>query len=855
MGALPTGILTFVFTDVEGSTSMIQRLGDDAFANVLAEHNRLIRAAFSGGIEVGTEGDAFFYVFESAEDAITGAVKAQQALAAHPWPEGGAVRVRMGLHTGIGRLGGDNYVGLDLHRASRIAAAGHGGQILISLPTRSEGAGVVGHGVIVRDLGTHFFKDIEEPERVFEVVAPGLAVDHPPIRSLDARPNNLPSQPLDFVGRARQSFEVAELLERSRMVTLTGPGGTGKTRLAVHVASQILGQFDGGVTYVALDSIRTPDLVLPAIGSALRIELDSSTSQLDAIIGALSSRASLLLLDSFEHVLPAAGQIGELLTSTKDLRILVTSQTVLRLRGERAYRVPPLELEEGALLFESRASAADPSFTLNEENRDMVTTLVGRLEALPLAIELAAARVNMFGVTGLLARISQHLDLEGAGFVDSPERHRTLRSAIEWSYDLLSESERALLRHLAIFDGGFVLDAAEYVAPSELAPGVIEGVASLLDKSLLQQRILRGEARFSMLDSIRQFAAEELGPSERERAEERHSEYYAELGERALPLLEGAKQNLWLDRLSAEHDNIRAVVRHCVQTGRPNAGLRCLGNAWRFFHRRGLMVEAISGLGQLLEMPGASDRARAAGLNGVAALRYWQGDYEAAFTTYLEVLDLYRSLGDRYQEAETLYGLSATAYFLGQSDQGEHYADLAEQAYIDAGVPEGVKRLSGARSFAIWMSGDLAAAAQSWAETEAMYAAAGDRGEQLQSQLAQAIVAHQQGLTGQALESLKEILEGMIESEDIAGTVMTLDFMGAVAAGSEPERGVRLAGAAASLREELGGGLTPEAVRLAPAREAAAAALSPEDIDVLWAEGAKMDLDQAVAQARTVTVG
>ncbi len=854
MRVLPIGTVTFVFTDIEGSTSMLQRLGRDLYVDVLETHNELLRESFAQGTEISSEGDAFFFVFTAAADALKGAVVAQQALVSHPWPDGGSVRVRIGLHTGEAKVGGDDYVGLDVHRAARIAAAGHGGQVLVSEATRAATSSQDA-GVSLSDLGKHHFKDLDEPQHIYQLVIPGVPSDYPPVRSLDSRPNNLPSQSSQFVGRTKEALEVAELLDRSRLVTLTGPSGTGKTRLAIHVASQAVGRFAGGVVYVPLDGIRSANLVVGAIAERLGLQDDAVDSLLNTVAGSLSRSATLLVLDNFEHILPAAQDVGHLVEQTAELRVLVTSQAILRLRGEHVYPVLPLAPAEAIQLFTLRATAADPNFVVGADVEADVSALVARLEAVPLAIELAAARVHVLGVRGVLDHISDRLDLDGSpGPVDAPERHRTLGAAIGWSYQLLTPEEQSLLRQLSVFDGGFVFEAAERVVSPKVGIVASDGVASLLDKSFLQRRVVSGQARFSMLGSIRQFAMQRLEEAgERSAAERLHGTYYADLAEQALLLLEGPSVDVWLDRFSAEHDNLRAVVHRSLERNDPDCGLRTVGNAWRFYHRRGHLVEAQTALQALLASDNVSPAAKSTGMSGLAAVTYWLGDYQAALRQYLELLYLSRELGDRLMEAETLFALSTTSSFLNDFEEGIRYAELAKEAYEDAGAVDEVRRVLSAHAIAVWVSGDLPEAERRWQEVTMVYEEAGDRGEALQSRAGVAAIAHQLGRTDEALQKLGEILGEMAAMGDITGTLMVLDTISMVLASRDPERAIRLAGAAAAMREDLGGGFTLESFGFPTAREVAADRMAEPALESLWVEGSRLDLDAATELGREIT--
>lgn len=849
---LPTGTVTFVFTDIEGSTHIVERLGDAAFSEVLEQHHRLVRGAFQAGVEIRSEGDAFFYVFASAQDALAAAIAAQRSLAAHAWPTGGTVRVRIGVHTGEGRLGGDDYVGLDIHRAARVSASGHGGQILATARTRAEAGEAEAGDITFRDMGMHHFKDISEPERIFQVSAPDLDSSYPPIRSLEATPNNLPAPPSPLIGRTQELEEVIDLLGRVRLVTLTGPSGSGKSRLAVAVGGQVLALFRHGVTHVALEGLHSSEHVLPAIADALQIRDDGATPRLEAAAERLRGGPHLLVLDSFEHVLEAANTIGELLEMVPELRVLVTSQSLLRLRVEQVYRIPPLVPAEAIELFALRASISDPSFAVTADNEAQVAALVKRLDALPLALELAAPHVRLFGIEGLLPRLAGRLDLS-AGLTDAPERHHTLRHAIGWSYDLLSTQEQAVFRQLGGFEGGFALDAAERVVAPELATVVVSGMATLLDKSMLQQSISNGEIRFVMFDSIQEYALQLLDEAdELAGVAERHAAFYAALAEQAGPRLGVSGQDVWLDRLATELDNLRAVARRGIAGAAPDPGLHCFGAAWRFFHRRGHMLEATSTLERLLPIPTASPEGRAVGFTGLAALLYWQGRYEEALDHYHQARTLFRDLGDRLGEAEALFGLSTTSSLLGDAAEGQTFAELARNAYEAAGAPDGVHKVVSAQSMAFWSSGDLTRALATWAEAEALLGAAGDRAEELQSRAAQAVIGHQLGRSEEALSTLRGLLDDMEAVGDVTGLTLVLDFTAAILAERNPRDAVVLDGAATRLREELGGGLKPETIGLPDAREVAGLVLSPAELDELLKRGEALDLDQAVQLARSV---
>src|ERR687891_401210 len=556
---LPTGTVTFLFTDIEGSTRLLDALGD-RYPALLESHQRILREAFGGrgGIDVSTEGDSFFVVFRTAPQAVAAAVEAQRAIAAHEWPEGAAVRVRVGLHTGEGILGGDNYVGVDLHRAARIAAAGHGGQIVVSEATRALVEPAAPEGVAFRDLGEHRLKDLSHPERLHQVLGDGLPAEFPALRSMDARPNNLPVQLTSFVGRRRELEGVKEAIRAGRLLTLTGPGGTGKTRLALQAARQLLPEFEHGVFFVALAPITERGLVLPAVAKALGLPEATREST------------------------------GE----------------PLGLSGERESPVPPLDLPdpahlpaieglsqyEAVSLFVERAMAVQPGFQVTNENAPAVAEICARLDGLPLAIELAAARVKILAPQALLARLDRALPLLAGGSRELPQRQRTLRDAIAWSYDLLEEPERPLFARLSAFVGGFTLEAVEAVADpgGDLGLDPFDGVASLTNKSLLRQMATGpAEPRFFMLETIREYAAERLAEApDADEIRRRHARFFLGLAERAEPELTGPDQVRWLDALEAEHDNFRAALAWAAEH-ELDAALRMGGALWRFWQLPG----------------------------------------------------------------------------------------------------------------------------------------------------------------------------------------------------------------------------------------------------------------------------
>ncbi len=525
-----------MFSDIEGSTTLLSTLGDQ-YGAALSAQRTLLRAAFAscGGQEMGTEGDSFFVVFESAGDAVQCCAAAQRALSAHDWPGGVAVRVRMGLHSGEPTRHEDGYIGLDVHLAARIAATAHGGQVVLSEATRLLVASRLPGDLSLRDLGIHRLKDIEEPERIYQLVAAELQERFPPLKSLgppaptvgiSGGVRGFPAVLTSFVGRARELDEVAELLNRHRLVTVTGPGGVGKTRLAGEVARRVADRFADGVWLAELAGVTDPDLVPAAVATSLGIQQGGAASVMEALADVLAARQVLLVLDNCEHLIDAVAALcATLLPAADDVRILATSREPAKVAGEARYRLPPLSLAEpgqaagadgsGAVaLFADRARQADPSFTVSSKTASVIARLVSRLDGMPLAIELAAARVEALGVGPLLDRLDDQFSVLAATDRLAPSRHRSLAATIQWSYELLSEDEQRVFRRVSVFPGPFTLEAAEAVAGADTGPAVLQ----LVDCSLIvpPRDGPDGRPRYVMLKTLRAYGARLLAEAAEE---------------------------------------------------------------------------------------------------------------------------------------------------------------------------------------------------------------------------------------------------------------------------------------------------------------------------------------------------
>ncbi len=619
---LPSGTVTFLFTDVEGSTKLLHELGPDAYADALAEHRRVLREAFvaHGGVEVDTQGDAFFVAFPTAQGALQASAQVLEGLLAS-----GPIQVRIGLHTGTPHLAEGGYVGADVHRAARIAACAHGSQVLIS----SSAAALLDSGAL-RDLGEHRLKDLSAPERIYQFGD----TDFPPLKSLHQ--TNLPVPATPFLGRERELTEVGTLLARDdvRAVTLTGAGGTGKTRLALQSAGVAADAFADGVWWVPLAPLRDPALVIEAAAVAL-----GATGELAAHIG---DKRLLLLLDNFEQVVSAAPDVAHLLERCPRLTVLVTSREPLRLGGEWEYAVDPMQEAEAVALFETRARAARRDFTANGEVRE----ICARLDNLPLAIELAAARVKVLSAAALLARLERRLPVLSGGPRDAPERQRTLRAMIAWSHELLTPEEQTLFRRLGVFVGSATLETIEAVCDTDL-----DLLASLVDKSLVR---VRDDDRYWMLETIREFALERLDESrEADDVRRRHAEHFLALAEEAEPHLRGASET-WLELVDREHDNLRAALDQLGACGEAQLALRLAAAMWRFWHWRH-MTEGRRRLECVLLADRGATAARVKALNGAAQLGINAGDVASARARAGEAVALHHAGSDRWVRAHSVF--------------------------------------------------------------------------------------------------------------------------------------------------------------------------------------------------------
>jgi len=783
--SLPTGTVTFLFTDMEGSTRLLEELGAEAYAQALAEHRRILREVFTrhGGVEIDTQGDAFFVAFPTAPGALSAAAEAQTSLADGP------IQVRMGLHTGTPLVTEEGYVGLDVHRAARIAAAAHGGQVVVSATTR---ALVDAASVGLLDLGDHRFKDLGAPERVYQL---GEG-DFPPLRTLHR--TNLPVPMTPFLGRDRELAEVTTLLGREdvRLLTLTGSGGTGKTRLALQAAAAAAEAFPDGIAWVALAPLRDPALIPPTVLRAFELTESPGRGAIETLQASLEGSRSLLLLDNAEHLLP--GLVGELsrLRSIQGPTFVITSRERLQLQGEQVYAVPTLVPSDGVALFLARARTLDSNF-----NSDgAVAELCERLEQLPLALELAAARTALFSVEQLLERLTQRLDLL-KGTRDADPRQQTLRATITWSYDLLDESEQRLFAWLSLFSGGCTYEAAEAVCEAD--PDALQ---SLLDKSLLRRRTGRaGEQRFWMLETIREFAAERLQESgDTHESIAKHARYFLAFAEREEGFARGVKESESSRRLEADLDNLRVAHETAVSSGDADVALRLAGALHPFWYHSSRFAEGERRATQALALGGA-DTARPKALGAAGELAMMQGKLEVARGHFEENLAVSRGLEDAANLAKAHTLLGHLAGFEGDFASAiRHYEQTLE--LLVAGAPQDAWLTRGVALINLgWgsiLAGDLVDAKRYL--DEALIAARAEGSQLLECGVLLNLthVALERNELEDVGERIRQAVPLLRQVTDRRLHVEALELLARALAPTEPEGAARLHGAAARLRAE-----------------------------------------------------
>ncbi len=895
----PSGTVTFLFSDIEGSSRLEREVGTDAYAALLARHRSILRAAFAShdGEEQSTEGDSFFVVFASAAAGVRAAIDAQRGLADEPWSEGRVVRVRMGVHTGEASHSEEGYVGIDINRTARIAAAGHGGQVVVSVATHGLVGDSLPPGVAWRELGSFRLRDFPDPERLSQLVIDGLPNDFPALRTIDARPNNLPTTVTTFVGRERELADARRLLATARLLTITGPGGIGKTRFALELAAAVGPEHPDGTFFVPFEPVDDPRLVPGAIARAVGIIESGTRPPLEQLIELLHDQRVMLVLDNFERLTGASSVVADLLRAGPGLRILVTTRAILHLSGEQEFPLDGLAfpswardltpsertgragvdaraMEPGRLLdfaavrlFVERATAARPSFRLDPTSANAVARICARLAGMPLAIELTAVRVRLLSPDAILTRLERQFELDASGARDVPERQRTLRGAIAWSYDLLDEPGRHLLERMAVFVGGCDLDTVERVCgpTAELGRDVFDGIAELADQSLIQRSEADGEIRFTMPETIRAFALERLDVrGEADETHRRHATAYLDLARAAAPELAGAHQREWLERLELEHDNLRAALGWATDTPEAATALELAARLWRFWQKRGHFDEARRRLDDIARRPWARDDQvlYARLLEAQGGISYWQGDFNAAIPAYEGALAIWRESGDRSEIANALYNLAFT-YSIDANAQavaptmdirhGRPLLDESLAIYRELGDQHGIGNVLWAIGSAGMFANEIDAVMPIFEEARDAFKAAGDR-------TMEAWALHMMGTVDVQLkdyraadDAFRHASRHFSDAGDITGQALIVDDFATLAlAGTDKERGIRLWAAARRIQETIGAGLVQAQIESSGQptwRDPEPGDATPERRAELEAEGRSWTLEEALAYA------
>jgi predicted ATPase/class 3 adenylate cyclase/Tfp pilus assembly protein PilF len=911
---LPSGTITFLFTDIEGSSKLWEQ-HPEAMSAALARHNELLRQVIEThrGYVFKLWGDAVYAAFDTATDALQAAIEAQRVLLHHSWGKIGSLRVRMALHTGTAEAKDGDYFGPALNRCARLVAAARGGQIVLSTATEELVRDALSERVSLRSLGVHRLKDLQRLEHIFQVVHPDLPYEFSALRTLDAVPNNLPVQLTSFIGREREMKEVKELLKQTRLLTLTGSGGCGKTRLALQMAADLLEEYPDGVWLVELAVLTDPALVPTTVANILDIHEESGQPILATLTETLKSRVLLLIWDNCEHVVAACAQLAEtLLRACPNVRILATSREALGIAGETAWRVPSLSLPdphelsitetelvsritqyEAVRLFIERAEAASSDVQVTPQNVSAIVHICRRLDGIPLAIELAAARVKVLSVEQIADRLDDRFRLLTGGSRTALPRQQTLRAMMDWSYELLNNQERTLFRRLSAFAGGFTLAAVEAVCADEAIQSseVLDLLTNLVSKSLVVFKERVEEARYRLLETVRQYSRDKLlETGEAVRIRERHRDWFLAFAERAEGELQGPEQALWLERLETEHDNLRAALEWSSST--PEIGLRLAGGLWFFWYLRGYVSEGREWLKQFLTKTAqAPTPLRAKALYGASILARAQDDYAQATALLEESLAFYRALKDKHGVASVLGNLGVIAFARGEYGRAAKLREESLEHFRELGDTVGIaSALSELGHFALYED-DIARAERLLEESLALSRAAQDdqgialalrrlgavlfrRGDRarakalLQESLelyqelgvvpglasvlnSLGMVALSEGNYQRARELLRESLLRYRDVGDKWHIALCVDRLARVAgAQGDWERAAQLLGAEEALRETIGAPLPPsEREGHDQTLKRAHEQLGEESFAAAWADGYAMKLDQAITYA------
>lgn len=871
--SVPAGTVTFLFTDIEGSTRLWEE-HPEAMRLALARHDALLREVIARhhGHVFKTLGDAFCVAFYTPAEALDAALDAQHSLILESWPAETPLRVRMALYTGEAQNREGDYFGQPLNRATRLLSASHGGQVLLSHTTQALIGDNLPDSVSLRDLGQHRLKDLVHPEQIYQLRHPTLPDNFPPIKSLSTHPNNLPQQLTSFIGREKELAEIKEQLTTTRLLSLTGSGGSGKTRLSLQLAADSLELYPDGVWLIELAPLADPTFIPRAVADVLSVRESPGQSTISDLIAALSKKRMLLVLDNCEHVLDASAALADaLIRACPSLSLLASSREALGIMGESIYRVPSLSLPqpskahtteslshfESVRLFTDRALAAHLDFALTDENAPALAAICFRLDGIPLAIELAAARVRALPLEQLEQRLSNCFRVLTGGSRTALPRQQTLRALIDWSYDLLNTQEKALLCRLAVFAGGWTLDAAEAVCSREPIEQweVLDLLTSLVDKSLVIYEEREGTGRYRLLETVRQYARERLLDSGTGATiRERHRNYFLALAQAAEAQLVGPEQVRWMRQLEREHDNLRAALELCLADSDTTVlGQALAGALWKFWWMRGYFTEGREWYERALEQDGgeAPTRARADALHGAATLAGMQNDYELAASYNQESLAIRRELGDKKGIAASLNNLGNTAFFQGDNDIAREFHEASLAIKREIGDLSGVSISLNNLGNVAHQQEDFAAAKRFHEESLAIKQALGDRNGIASSLLNLANVAMRQDDNATARHYYQQSLHTRHELGDKNGMVICLDsFANLCLSERKPRQAAVLWGAAQALRDEIGSAV-PASIQEGHNNhlEATREALGDAAFDDAYTHGHSLTLEQAIALA------
>lgn len=871
MVELPTGTVTFLFTDIEGSTRLLQLLGDP-YHDCLAAHSEIIEAAVasSNGVVVNTEGDGCFCVFRRPADAVTAAVLIQEDMKAHTWPSNAELKVRIGIHTGDGVLGGRDYVGLDVHRGARIAGAGHGGQILLSAETRALALRQLPPGVTITEIGSYRLKDLDEPELIYQLVVPDLPSEFPALRSAEGRFHNLPAIPDSFIGRHEDLEAMRDWLDGDRFITLTGSGGTGKTRLALELGHRLLDEFSDGVCFFELASLSDARGIWQSLAASLKLRERPGTSPSQAVIDFLRHKSILLLLDNCEHLLEASADLGQrLLNECTGVKILATSRRPIGLAAEWVHQVsgltaPTSETDskevlefEAVQLFLDRVRKRRPDFELTDEAIPAVAQICTRLDGIPLAIELAAARVIVLSPQQIANRLDDRFRLLTVGSTTPVAHHETLRVALDWSYDLLTVEEASLLRCLGGFAGAFSLEAMEAVCDMESRHQVpvLDLLQSLVEQSLVNGDQEKERIRYRLLETVKVYALDKLKEwGDRPAIFRAHADYYLQLAERADPALQGSGDALTqaeiLDDLDDEHDEFRAAMSRMLDLD-PKTALAIAAGIWRFWEIRGYLNEGSQWLRSMLSVSdGAPLQTRAKALAGAGKLAWRRGAFEEAEPLFRESLELWRDIDDVDGEANALHGLARAALNLGDSESamrsGSESLGLQQEVGNRQGVAAAINTLGEIARF----QGDYEEAERRYLESLRIYEEIGDTAATIS-------VKHNLGYTALGRADVKtaevRFVEAMVLARDLNDHLGIFSMFGGLArvaiAHGDAEKAAILLGAASHVATDGYAGDLVDQLEVDRTLATTREHLDVARFEFLWREGERMERARAIGFA------